>query len=274
MIILTAPILKLLLIKRQQDTHKGNYGHALIIAGTKGKMGAAVIAATAAARAGCGLVTANIPVKERAILQTNLPEAMLHFRQQTLAHLNHFSAIGIGPALGINTVTKHFLKQLFTHYKKPIVVDADGLNVLAKHPKLIKRLPPKTILTPHPKEFDRLFGAHQNEQERRITATKKASELDAVIVLKGHHTCIIDNIQFYSNNNGNAGLAKGGSGDALTGVITAFLAQGYSAIDAALLGVYLHGLAADIALQQHSMESLLITDVIKCFGKAFDKMGA
>jgi len=136
----------------------------------------------------------------------------------------------------------------------------------------LNKLPVKSILTPHPKEFDRLFGNHTSEEERRKTAITKANELNTIIVLKGHQTFITDGNASFQNTTGNSGLAKGGSGDALTGIITAFLAQGYEPLNAAILGVYLHGLAADITLETQSPESMLITDVIENLGKAFYKI--
>jgi NAD(P)H-hydrate epimerase len=144
--------------------------------------------------------------------------------------------------------------------------------MIASSEKLMSLLKEGTIITPHPKEFDRLFGEHQNQNERIKTAIIKAKEHSIVIVLKGQHTVIANATDAYANTTGNAGLAKGGSGDALTGIITALLAQGYIAFDAARLGVYLHGLAADIALNEQSMESMLITDVINCLGKAFKQI--
>jgi hydroxyethylthiazole kinase-like uncharacterized protein yjeF len=151
----------------------------------------------------------------------------------------------------------------------PLVLDADALNMIAADKKLFKKIPERIIITPHPKEFDRIFGTHKTTQERINTAIKQAEKYNIVIVLKGHKTLITYEGGTFFNPTGNAGLAKGGSGDALTGIITAFLAQGYEPFTAAKIGVYLHGLAADIALKEQSMESMLITDVIECLGTAF-----
>ncbi|WP_336622169.1 ADP-dependent NAD(P)H-hydrate dehydratase [Flavobacterium paronense] len=156
--------------------------------------------------------------------------------------------------------------------KIPTVFDADALNILAKNQHELLNLPQKSILTPHVKEFDRLFGKHDSESERRITASTKAKELHLIIILKGHKSFITDGEKSFENTTGNSGLAKGGSGDALTGIITAFLAQGYEPLNAALLGVYIHGLAADITLETQSPESMLITDVIDNLGRAFKKI--
>lgn len=255
---------------RAESSHKGDHGHALIIAGNEGRMGACVIAAKACLRSGAGLLTLNVPETERFILQTAIPEAMLVMREQTI-DLKPFSAAGIGPGLGTNTQGKKIVKQLITHFHKPLLLDADALTILSKEKKLLKKLPPQTILTPHPKEFDRIFGDHKNELDRRKKAIAMAATHNIIIVLKGAQTLITCEDDAVLNTTGNAGLAKGGSGDALTGIITAFLAQGYPAFTAAKIGVYLHGLAADITLTRQSMESMLICDVIENLGQAFKK---
>lgn len=257
--------------KRVPDSHKGNHGHALIIAGTNSKMGAAIIAAKACLRAGTGLVTVNIPRKERAAVFTSIPEAMIEFREEE-KNWTAYNSFAIGPGIGTDKSAENLLKLLITNVNSPIVFDADALNILAKNQGHFLMLPQKSIITPHAKEFDRLFGNHNSETERRKTAVEKAAELKLVIVLKGHKTFITDGEKSFENTTGNPGLAKGGSGDALTGIITAFLAQGYEPINSAKLGVYIHGLAADITLETQSTESMLITDVIQNLGKAFKKI--
>lgn len=266
---LTKTLVKSLLNPRQADSHKGNYGHALLIAGSLGKMGAAVISARACLRSGVGLLTVNVPQEERLILQTTIPEAMLVMRESPKIDLTNFSALGIGPGIGITKSSVALLLQILTQFTKPILLDADALNIISGNKKLFNNIPKVTILTPHPKEFDRLFGIHKTTDDRMATAIKKANELGVVIVLKGHQTLVTCLGKSFLNTTGNAGLAKGGSGDALTGIITSFLAQGYQPFEAAKMGVYIHGLAADIALKQQSMESMLITDVIEYLGKAF-----
>ena len=270
---ITKAIVAKLLKPRAANTHKGSYGNSLIIAGSKGKMGAAVIAAKACLRSGTGLLTVNVPEKERFILQIALPEAMLINRENGVINLVDFSAIAIGPGIGITNKSKHLLSQIINSNSKPLLLDADALNIITAHNELLTQLQENTIITPHPKEFDRLFGVHQNINDRIKTALLKATEYKIVIVLKGHQTVVACATEAFANTTGNAGLAKGGSGDALTGIITAFLAQGYAAFDAARLGVYIHGLAADISLKEQSMESMLITDVIDCLGKAFKQIG-
>ena len=257
--------------KRQFDSHKGNHGHALLIAGSKSKMGAAIIATKACLRSGVGLVTVNIPKKEKDIIFNSVPEAMIECREGK-NNWNKYDAFAIGPGMGITKKSEKTLLFLVEKINKPIVFDADALTMLAKMQTVLLKLPQKTILTPHPKEFDRLFGNRLVDEDRRIKATEKAKELGCIIVLKGHQTFITDGEQHYENTTGNSGLAKGGSGDALTGIISAFLAQGYEPMQAALLGVYLHGLAADITLENQSEESMIITDVIENLGKAFKRI--
>lgn len=257
---------------RDNNSHKGTHGHALLITGSKGKMGAAVIAARACLRSGVGLLSVNVPDEERHILQTAVPEAMVENRSYSKKNITGYSAIGIGPGIGISKELVKLLKTILEECKQPLVLDADALNIISLHKKWIHVIPSLTIITPHPKEFDRLFGEHNTNDERIIKAIEKSKELDIIIVLKSNKTLITYNGESYLNSTGNAGLAKGGSGDALTGIITAFLAQGYSPFNAAILGVYIHGLAADIALKTQSMESMLITDVIECLGKAFKQI--
>ncbi|WP_333599006.1 NAD(P)H-hydrate dehydratase [Flavobacterium sp.] len=254
--------------KRLSDSHKGNHGHALIIAGSQAKMGAAIIAAKACLRAGAGLVTLNIPKKERLAIFTSIPEAMIEFREEKNA-IEKYNAFAIGPGFGTDKTAERKVEFLIENVKLPIVFDADALTVLAKNQDLLNKLPAKSILTPHVKEFDRVFGNHTTDEERIEKAIAKAKELNSIIVLKGPQTFITDGKESYQNTTGNSGLAKGGSGDALTGIITAFLAQGYEPINVAILGVYLHGLAADITLKKQSPESMLITDVIDDLGNAF-----
>ncbi|MBF6641448.1 NAD(P)H-hydrate dehydratase [Flavobacterium sp. J49] len=257
--------------KRLSGSHKGNHGHALIIAGGKAKMGAAIIAAKSALRAGAGLVTVNIPKKERLAVFSSVPEAMIEFREEN-NNWEKYNAFAIGPGLGTDKPAEKKIEFVIENVKQPIVFDADTLNFLAKKQNWLKKLPPKSILTPHEKEFDRLFGIHFSAEKRQQKAIEKATELNCIIVLKSHKTFITDGKQSFQNTTGNSGLAKGGSGDALTGMITAFLAQGYEPVNAANIGVYLHGLAADITLETQSEESMLITDVIENLGKAFQKI--
>ncbi len=254
---------------RATASHKGDHGHALLIAGNKGKMGAGVISARACLRSGVGLLTVNVPKEERLILQTAIPEAMLMIREENKSDLNLFSAVGIGPGLGTSKEAVKLLKSILINYNRPVVMDADALTILSTEKSLLKKIKKESILTPHPKEFDRLFGSHKTEEQRRKKALELADKYNIIIVLKGMNTMITHHGETFLNTTGNSGLAKGGSGDALTGMITAFLAQGYHPLSAAKIAVYLHGLAADKALNYQSKESMLIGDVIECIGQAF-----
>ena len=269
---LSTATIKKLVKPRISETHKGNYGHALLVAGSQGRMGAAVIATLACMRAGVGMVTVNVPIAERFIVQVAIPEAMTVMRKDIKQELDVYSAAGIGPGLGTDAAAKKLLLHILSHFHKPLLLDADALTMIAADEHLFSKVPEGTIFTPHPKEFDRLFGDHGNEDDRLNTAIQKGLDHQMIIVLKGHHTLITYMGQSFLNTTGNAGLAKAGSGDALTGIITAFLAQGYEPFQAAKLGVFLHGLAADIALKKQSMESMLITDVIACLGKAWKQV--
>ena len=270
--VLSLEYIKTILKVRVQDSHKGTFGHALIFAGSKGRMGAAVISSKACLRSGVGLLTVNIPEEERFILQTSLPEAMLQFRENETIDFSIFSAVAIGPAFGIDEVSVKLFKIIIHNINQPVVFDADALTILTIDKDILNKLPINSILTPHPKEFDRLFGEHNNLQERQQKAIQKAKELNCVIVLKGNSTFITNGETSFLNTTGNSGLAKGGSGDALTGMITSFLAQKYEPFIAAQLGVFIHGLAADCTLINQSEESMLISDVIENIGEAFKEI--
>ncbi|MCX6351021.1 MAG: NAD(P)H-hydrate dehydratase [Bacteroidetes bacterium] len=261
---------------RKRNSHKGTYGHALIWAGAQGKIGAAVLCAKACVHTGAGLTTAYIPGCGYEIMQTALPEAMVILD----AHKKHltgkpdtriFQAIGAGCGVGKEAGTKEGLTQLLRYAgNTPIVLDADALNIISENKELLDLLPQNTIITPHPKEFDRLSGDSANELERQTKAKEFAATHNIVVVLKGTYTAInLPNGETYFNATGNAGMAKGGSGDVLTGIITALLAQHYSLKDAAILGVYLHGLAGDIATEKHGIWSSTATNIIEELGEAF-----
>lgn len=261
---------------RKNFAHKGNFGHALLVAGSYGKMGAAVLASRSCLRAGAGLLTCQVPGCGSVILQTTVPEAMIEVDADEKVHtvitgeLDKYSVIGIGPGLGTDERTFVFLRDVLSRYRKPMVLDADALNILSTHPELWESVPPYSILTPHPKEFERLFGSSSDDFSRLEKARERAREHQCIIVLKGHYTYIaMPGGKGYFNSTGNAGMAKGGSGDVLTGILTAMLSQGYSPGEAALLGVYLHGLAGDCAAESGSQESMLPSDLTEHLGKAF-----
>lgn len=266
---LTKNIIKTLLKPRAAASNKGDHGHALIIVGNTNTMGAAVIAAKACMRAGVGKLTVSVPQDEALILPIALPEAMICIREKDCNNVDLFNAVGIGCGIGISKESFQILSYLMSEFNKPIVLDADALNIIAVNKSQLKYIPKGTIITPHPKEFDGLFGFYKSTEQRIYAAIKKAKEYNIIIVLKGHETLITHNGISFLNTTGNAGLAKAGSGDALTGIITALLAQGYKPFDAAKIAVYIHGFSANICLKKQSKESMLITDVIENIGNAF-----
>lgn len=258
---------------RNEFSHKGTYGKTTIVAGSFGKIGAAVLATKAALKSGSGLTFILAPKCGYEILQTTCPEAM--FISGSENEIRNFevdedSTLGIGPGLGTDSLTESsFLKFLKT-YKNSLVLDADALNIIAKNSEYLKFIPKNSIITPHPKEFERLFGKTEDSFERLNLARQKAQELQIYIVLKDHHTQIItpDN-QVYYNITGNAGMAKGGSGDALLGILASLLAQNYSPRNAAIFGVWLHGKAGDFAAEKFSKEAMLPSDLIEELATAF-----
>ncbi|MBI5857375.1 MAG: NAD(P)H-hydrate dehydratase [Sphingobacteriales bacterium] len=261
---------------RNRFSHKGDFGHALLIAGSYGKMGAAVLSAKACLRSGVGLLTCHIPKCGYEILQTAVPEAMIltdfnsSFITKIEEDISKHTSIGIGPGIGTASETKAMLTDFLHNYKSPVVLDADALNIIATDKKLLKLIPPGSILTPHPKEFERLFGETANDFDRILLATQKSKELNVIIILKGHYTFIAaPDGHGYFNSTGNAGMATAGSGDVLTGILTGLLAQNYSSVETAILAVYLHGLAGDIAAKELSMEALIAGDIINKLGPAF-----
>ena len=264
-------IIQQIYVPRKAFTHKGDYGHALIIAGNTGKIGAAIMATHACLRSGAGLTTVNVPEKFLSAIHTSLPEAMCNLRKDGL-DFEKINAVGIGPGLGTEKDAQQLVEKTLQQFKQKIIIDADALNIISRNKQLLEQLPTETILTPHPKEFERLFGKAENDFERIEIALQQSKKYNCVIVLKGRYTLIAKNGEGWFNTTGNAGLAKGGSGDILTGIITALLAQKYDALQAALLGVYLHGLAADFTLQIQSKETMLATDVIEHLSEAFNNL--
>ncbi|MBB5396485.1 NAD(P)H-hydrate dehydratase [Mucilaginibacter sp. AK015] len=251
---------------RSRFSNKGTYGHALIIAGKDETMGAALLASSACAHAGSGLTTACIPLSGLVALNSSMPEIMALIRGEEKTpdiDGDKFNAIGIGPGLGKETGTLKLLKTVIKNYKNPVVIDADALNVLAEHQNLLKKLPAGSILTPHMKEFDRLFGKHTNWWQRLQTAKAKAKALGIYIILKNDYTITATpKGQLYFNSTSNAAMATGGMGDVLTGIITSLLAQKYPPRDACILGVYVHGKAGDELALPHRMNVALPSRII------------
>jgi hydroxyethylthiazole kinase-like uncharacterized protein yjeF len=241
--------IKALLRHRHRFSNKGTYGHALIIVGQDKTMGAALLCSAASAYAGAGLTTACVPESGLTALNSYLPEIMAIVRKGDTApeiDWSQFGAIGIGPGLGKDKLALELFKTLLSNYKKPIVIDADALNLLAENKTLLKKIPEGSILTPHMKEFDRLFGDHDNWWLRVQTCIEKATELKINIVLKNDYTITATPAgKIYFNSTSNAAMATGGMGDVLTGIITSLLAQKYSPEDACIIGAFIHGKAGD-----------------------------
>lgn len=267
-----------ILRNRKKFSHKGHYGHGLLIAGSAGMSGAAILAGRAALRAGLGLLNIRVPSAVYTCVQTAIPEAMVSIdpvSENSFSSLENldtdsFTAIAIGPGLGTGQNQTQALKALLQQTKLPLVIDADGLNILAGEPALLKLLPPGSILSPHPKEFDRLAGKSTCGYERLEKARAIAIKHQICLILKGHYSCsIFPDGSCHFNNTGNAGMATAGSGDVLSGILLSLLAQGYSPAQTCLLGVYLHGLSGDLALKEQSEESLMAGDLIQHLGQAF-----
>ena len=270
--------IKQVLKGRAKFSHKGTYGHALLIAGSFGKMGAAILASQACLRSGVGLLHTHVPKAGVNILQAASPETMIsidaegnYFSQ--VPDIGLYNVIGIGPGLGMKQQSQLAMKSLIQNSPSPMVIDADALNILSENPTWLAFLPQGSILTPHPKEFQRLVGSWQNDFERLEKQRNLAQKHGIYIVLKGANTsvCFPDG-QCYFNSTGNPGMATAGSGDVLTGIITGLLASGYSSGVAATLGVYIHGLAGDIAANKKRYEALIASDIIDNLGLAFNNL--
>jgi ADP-dependent NAD(P)H-hydrate dehydratase / NAD(P)H-hydrate epimerase len=262
---------------RRKFSHKGLYGHALLLCGGYGKMGAAVLAARACLRTGVGLLTMHAPSSGYNILQTAVPEAMTltdnnrkHISELP-ENMDNYSVVGLGPGMGKEKVTKTAIGQLLATCSLPMVIDADAINIIASSDKLKSQLPKnKVIFTPHPKEFERLVGKSKNDYDRLQNLVEFCREYSCYICLKGSHTAICTpEGKVFFNTTGNAGMATGGTGDVLTGVLTALVAQGYSLEEACLLGVYVHGLAGDLALQRVGDIAMIASDLTDHLPQAF-----
>ncbi|MBW8684825.1 NAD(P)H-hydrate dehydratase [Chitinophaga rhizophila] len=270
---------------RKAFSHKGTFGHALLIAGSEGKTGAAVLSAKACLRTGVGLLTCHIPKCGYEIIQIAAPGAMCFIDEQkdhSSSFHNHvstpeaaarFKTIGIGPGLGTAAGTCWALEKLLDHYRQPMVLDADALNILSSNPTLLNKVPHGSILTPHPKEFERLFGRTANDVERLQILSGNAVKRQLNILLKGRYTAMaFTDGSIWFNTTGNPGMATGGSGDVLTGILTSLLAQGYNSRDAMLMGVYLHGLSGDYAAAELSEEAMIAEDIVEFLGRGFQHL--
>ncbi|MBL7950169.1 MAG: NAD(P)H-hydrate dehydratase [Flavobacteriales bacterium] len=253
-----------LLKERPRFAHKGTFGHALLVAGSEGFNGAAVLCSRGCAKSGVGLLTVHGPEDTVRALNVVLPDAMTSVSPERTAvlDLSRFSSVAIGPGLGLDLEKEGILERIVTSWQGPLVVDADALTMLSKHPQL--HIPQNSILTPHPKEMDRLLGhACSNAQERTMRTQEFAERNECYVVLKGAYTAICTpEGRLFFNSTGNVGMAKGGSGDVLTGSLAGLLAQGYSAFDACLIGVHLHGLAGDLAAADMGADAMRASDLV------------
>lgn len=273
------------LINRKEDSSKIDYGHALLVAGAYGKMGCTILSAKACMRMGAGLITVHVPQKGVDVLQVAFPEAMVSIDQ----HSEHFSslpqnlakynAIGIGPGVGTHEDSFLAMQRLLSAIDKelPMVIDADGLNILSRHKsELVTLLPHHVILTPHEREFDRLFGENLPDNATRLEKLPLlASELNVTIILKGHRTAICSpegSIVF--STNGNAGMATAGSGDVLTGILLGLISQNTmvssdlrkSMQEIALLGTQIHGKSGDLAAKNKAKYAIIASDIVENIG--------
>jgi hydroxyethylthiazole kinase-like uncharacterized protein yjeF len=258
----------------EKNTHKGNQGHALIIGGSYGKIGAPLLSSKAALHSGCGLVTAFVPKIGYSILQTAFPEVMVLTDKNEMYISNiDFSidpkAIGTGMGMGQEPKTRRAFYRFLNTNTVPLVIDADGLNILAYNPKWLLKLKPKTILTPHLGELERLIGKWNSDADKFQKTEALSKTLNCIVVMKGAPTYVFSEGKCFENTTGNPALATAGSGDTLTGIITSLLAQFYSAEDAAVLGVYIHGLTADLARPETGTQSFVASTIIEYLGRAF-----
>lgn len=263
------------IIKRKPFDHKGIYGHALLIAGSRGKIGAALLSAKAATKSGVGLLTVHIPKCGEFVLQTALPEAMVEadLNEEYLSvapETKDFSSVGIGPGLGMHRETDLALKRILEVTDKPMVIDADALNILAGNMEMQSLIPKGSILTPHPKELDRLLEIEEGDHERLIGAMFLAHKLNVYVILKGRYSAICTpEKKVFFNPTGNPGMATGGSGDVLTGLLLGLLSQGYTPEDAAICGTYIHGMAGDLAAKRLSQIAMSSSDIVAHLPLAF-----
>lgn len=265
---------KAMFIPRKKFAHKGNYGHTLVIGGSYGKIGSISLTATAALRTGAGLVSVYSPKCGYQILQTVLPEAMVltDEAENELKEIDFTlepDVICFGMGAGTSTATINAFETLLKKTKHPMVIDADGLNILSKKKDLVKNLPPNSVLTPHPKELERLIGKWKDDFQKLKKAKQFSKKYKIVLVIKGAHTITISGDYMYINNTGNPGMATAGAGDVLSGVIASLISQGYEPLNAAVFGVYLHGKAGDLAAEELSFQGMIAGDIAAYVGKAF-----
>jgi hydroxyethylthiazole kinase-like uncharacterized protein yjeF len=269
-------MIKNLVIPRDQRGDKNTFGHSLIIGGSRGMMGSMVFCTKANIITGCGLTTAYCPTSGIDILQNSVPEAMciLHSNKDCLGkveinNFNKYSSFAYGCGLGQDDNTLEFTRELISQHLSPLVIDADGLNNISKIPSLRDNLDPGTVLTPHDREFKRFFGPYTTVEDKLTKAYTYAKKTKTIVVCKGSPTYIVTPIEIYINTTGNNGMATAGSGDCLTGIITSLLAQKYNPYESAIIGVYLHGLAGDLACQKYTEYGVTASRIIESISSAF-----
>jgi ADP-dependent NAD(P)H-hydrate dehydratase / NAD(P)H-hydrate epimerase len=259
---------------RKRFSHKGDFGHSLIIGGSYGKIGAVTLASRAALSVGSGLVTAYVPKCGYTVLQTALPEAMVltDIDKNIITDIEFNikpTVIGFGIGIGTDNLTITAFESFLKQNKLPLVIDADGINILSKKKSLLEFLPEQTILTPHPKELERLLGTWKDDFDKLKKVKIFSKKYNIIVVIKGANTITVFKDKLYISSTGNPGLATAGSGDVLTGIITGLFSQNYSPLEAAIFGVYLHGKSADIAVEDFGYESLIASHIIKYLGEAY-----
>jgi NAD(P)H-hydrate epimerase len=272
---ITEESIRSIYVPRDKFAHKGHFGHALLVMGSFGKLGAAILATKACLRTGVGLVTVHVPSIGYEVMQIAVPEAMVSLDEDEriftrVYDLPKYSTVALGCGLSTKNKTRNALCYVLKNMDQPTVLDADALNILGQSPDWFEYIPKGSILTPHPKEFERMFGRPNDNFERLALQREKAQELGVYIILKGANSCIATpDGTCYFNSTGNPGMGTAGSGDVLTGILSSLLAQNYNPLDACILGVYIHGLAGDLAAQDISEESLTATDIVDYLGQAF-----
>ena len=283
--ILEEPGIRAIYKPRKKFSNKGNFGHAALVTGSRGMMGAAILSSQACLHSGVGKLTCFIPGCGYTVLQTSVPEAMCitsgdnHILEVSIE--TEYKVVGIGPGIGRNPSNLQLLMDIFKKFRQPMLIDADALNIISKNKDLLKMIPPLSIITPHPKEFERLFGTVNNDFERLQLAIQKSAEHNIYIILKGHYSFISiphtggpdsPHLKGYFNPTGNSGMAKAGTGDVLSGMITALLAQDYTPFQSCVMGTWLHGRAGDIAAEKFTQEAMVASDMINCLPGAFKEL--
>lgn len=257
------------LVHFEADVHKGIRGHAALVAGSSGMMGAALLALMAASRSGCGKITAIAPANSSNLVHNTIPEALFRNFENQSTLLNNYQSIGIGPGSGNSPALHAWIRKICLH-GSPAVFDADSLNMLATDKSLFKQLPHESILTPHLGEWERLFGKSPNDINRINTSIDICKSNNINILIKGYYSVFVNSKgTLFINGTGNAGMAKAGSGDVLTGILTSLLAQGYSPESAGIVGMFIHGLAGDLAKDKTGEDGMKATDIIDSIPEAF-----